>query len=66
METAVVRSLPVTAEIFPLSRKLIEWKRFGAILSDDLHFFFPLSRKLIEWKQVRGVSVRRSCKRLSS
>ena len=53
METFVPRVPPFRQPLgFPLSRKLIEWKRF--LLKETTLFAafgFPLSRKLIEWKR---------------
>ena len=37
-------------EIFPLSRKLIEWKLDEYGFPSSCNRLFPLSRKLIEWK----------------
>ena len=39
-----------SAILFPLSRKLIEWKQNSPERSISSKDFFPLSRKLIEWK----------------
>ena len=53
METSLLAMATRSANlIFPLSRKLIEWKRARTRRWLRQRLFFPLSRKLIEWKRL--------------